>query len=323
MRYISFLAIVLFLFACQNKELAPDTTTNEPSFSIQSAENPELNYEHLQLYPINASSPFIEQQSKLSNWKSLDEAIENKRFRITEKKPFGRFNDNGAVNQLTIQNKSDETIFIMSGDVMQGGKQDRMIAQDLIVPPNTIMDVPVFCVEKGRWTPEMDENNKEIFAFKGYYNVASNDLRRTMKNTNNQEAVWKKVGEITSAQNANTSTGTYTGLEGADDFTHSREQYLRFFEDKFERTENVVGIVAVSGGKVLGVDIFGHPNLFKSKYESLLHSYITEAITNGNEVRTSSERLEKLQTKIANVDKLTDKKAVFKHKKQLVHFADL
>lgn len=323
MRYISLFIVGLLVLACQSKELASDTTNSPSSFSIQTAENPDLQYENLRLYPIHATDEFIETQQPLADWKSLDEAIENKRFRITEKKPFGRFNDNGAVNELTVQNKSDEHIFIMSGDVMQGGKQDRMIAQDLVVPPNTITDVAVFCVEKGRWTAEKDENDKAIYAFKGYYNVASNDLRRTMKETNNQQAVWDKVGEITSEQAVETETGTYTALEVSDDFTHLRENYLRFFKDKFERTDKVVGIAAVSGTQVLGMDIFGHPNLFKSKYESLLHAYITEAINEGGAVTIRTEKIEALQAKAAAATQEKDKNILFKHQNYLVHFADL
>ena len=108
---------------------------------------------------------------------------------LQRKKPYGRFEDSGAVNSLTVQNKSQDTVFIMSGDVVQGGRQDRVIAMDMVVPPRTITDIPVFCVEQNRWSymendqmidDHQAQQNKKIYAFTGYYNVASNDLRKTV-----------------------------------------------------------------------------------------------------------------------------------------------
>lgn len=323
MRYLNFFLISLIFFACQNKDNAPVTTSEVANFSIQTTENADLNHENLRLYPIHASADFIAAQSSLAELKSLEEAIENNRFRISEKKPFGRFEDAGAVNSLTTQNKSDETIFIMSGDILQGGNQDRMIAHDLIVAPNTITDVAVFCVEQGRWNPKKDTNKKEVYAFKGYYNVASNDLRRTMKNTNNQQAVWDKVSEITTAQDAESETGAYTMLESSSKFTDVRETYLNFFKHKFSNAPTAIGMVAVSGSKILGVDIFGHPNIFQSKYESLLHSYITEAVNEGSPANMDKQGIEKLEKKLTKAAFQANEENAFKYQDKLVHFTEL
>ena len=39
----------------------------------------------------------------------------------------------------------------MAGEVVKGGKQDRVIAQDVVLAPGETIDLNAFCVEKNRW----------------------------------------------------------------------------------------------------------------------------------------------------------------------------
>ena len=45
-------------------------------------------------------------------------------------------------------------MFLLAGEVILGGKQDRIIGQNTIIAANTTQSVPVFCVEHGRWTEQ-------------------------------------------------------------------------------------------------------------------------------------------------------------------------
>ena len=330
MRYLFILTVLVMMTACQQEQATNQNNPDPADFSVNTAENPELQLEKLRIYPIVAGAAYLAGAETGANFKNLQEAMLNERFRITEKKPYGRFNDAGAVNNLTIQNKSQDTVFIMSGDVVTGGKQDRVIAMDLVVPPRTITDIPVFCVEQGRWDLREDndrasENDKKIFAFTGYYNVASNDLRRTVKTTQDQGAVWEKVGELTATHNAANPTHAYSGLEKSDEFTRERDRYLQFFTGKFAENKEVIGMIAVSGEEILGADIFAHPNLFNKQYEVLLHSYITEAITDGKEVSMTSDELDAYTQKLkTNYQKdEASPESGYKYQNVMIHFADL
>lgn len=304
------LAILLACAACKQQPSDSLQTGASPELELQAEASPELEFEHLRLYPILAGETYINRHAAAAAYQSLREAIGNHRFRITEKKPFGRFDDLGAVNTLTVQNKSEETAFLMAGDVVQGGKQDRVIAQDMVVPPRTIADIPVFCVEPHRWQaqpeegpaaendPRTAEQNKRIYAFTGYYNVAANGIRRSATLSKNQQEVWDRVGQVTALHKAESSTGAYAALEGSGPFTQARSRYLSFFEDKFDGTENVVGIVAVTGDEFIGADIFAHPELFKKQYKALIHSYITDAITHGEKVRVESAEVKRYEQQL-------------------------
>ena len=290
----------------------------------------------MRIYPIVASSEHIAEHAELANLKNLKEAMDIKGFRIMEKKPYGRRTDIGAVNSLTVQNKSTDDIYLMTGDVVKGGNQDRVLAQDMILPPRTLRDINVFCVEQGRWQYQGDGNEelneaekkaKRVYAFSGYYNVVSNDIRKTVKHQKNQNEVWKAVGELTATNKASTATGTYAALENSKDYTNERDRYIDYFTDKFDRTTNVIGMVVVSGKEVLGADIFNHPELFKKQYKVLLHAYVTDAITNGKEVAISDHRMETYAKKLKrNYTKdLGEKEAdvKFVHNGKIVHFSNL
>ncbi len=328
------LAVLFFLSACRHEHGNARKEGNPVGLEINTRPNPELDFENLRLYPVVAEAAFIERHAAAANYKNLKEAIHNHRFRITEKKPFGRFEDMGAVHTLTVQNKSEDTVFLMAGDVVQGGKQDRVIAQDRVIPPRTITDIAVFCVEPHRWQAQgevdtdgsrQQEQNKHIYAFTGYYNVAAKDIRRSATHSKNQQEVWDKVGELTAIHNAETATGTYAALEQSETFTKNRARYLQFFEDKFDDTENVVGVLAVTGGQVIGTDIFAHPALFKKQYKALIHSYITDAMSIGEPVRMEGEEVEQYGEKLWQKFQAEEgfKASRFEFQGLMVHFADL
>jgi hypothetical protein len=83
---------------------------------------------------------------------TLQEAMAQKKVVVHE---------TGQVNELAVENVSaDADVYIQSGDIVKGGRQDRMISQDFIVPARS-GKVPIasFCVEQGRWSRRGTESH--------------------------------------------------------------------------------------------------------------------------------------------------------------------
>jgi len=295
LKYFFFISLAAF-GACQSEKKDQAQNASQSALQVDRSDNPEWRYENLRLLPIVADAAFVAGQSAADQYLGLKDAMAMPKFRIVERKPFGRFDDSGAVNNLTVENRTGHPVFLMSGDIVKGGNQDRIIAEDMVVPAVAIANVPVFCVEAGRWQYREEDADdaaaKKVYAFKGYYNVAAGELRRTVKETQNQSAVWAKVGDITSANDASNGTSAYTGLEGSEAFVEARERYLSFFEGKFEGMENVVGVVAVNGDHIIASDVFGHPTLFQRQFPALLHSYVTDALTHENTGKLEDKKLD-------------------------------
>lgn len=61
--------------------------------------------------------------------------------------------ETGNVNRLQIENRSGEEVFVQSGDLVKGGKQDRVLIMSMMLPPHSgKLSIEAFCVEQGRWS---------------------------------------------------------------------------------------------------------------------------------------------------------------------------
>lgn len=267
----------------QNDETTADPSRFETRFS----------YDRLRLYPIIANETYREANKDIGRFTLLKDAIEHRKIQITETGTQDNLNVSnggevsGTVNTLHAKNISADTIFIMAGEVVKGGKQDRVIAQDIVLAPGQDVDLGAFCVEKQRWTTK-DNNGGQ---FTGYYNVSSMDIRKTIVTEKDQQQVWNKVDEHTRANGAESGTKAYTNLENSEEYLKQVEKYTEHFKSAFQDDPRVIGVIAVSGDKVIGCDLFATHDLFISTFPNLLHSYVGYAVTKGSKVSIGNEEV--------------------------------
>lgn len=116
---------------------------------------------------------------------TLQEAMAQKKVRVIE---------TGDVNQLAIQNISNQEVFVQSGDIVKGGQQDRVLAMDLIVPARSgRIPIDSFCVEQGRW---QQRGTEMVSAFSSSDQMLNHkDLKIAAKGKKSQGEVWAKVSE--------------------------------------------------------------------------------------------------------------------------------
>jgi hypothetical protein len=194
-----------------------------------------------------------------------------------------------SVNTLYIENISKDTIFIMAGEIVQGGKQDRVIAQDVLLPPASgKVNLSVFCVEQGRWT----YGDKADKSFNQYYGLPNMQLRNTVEKANSQSKVWQEVARSNEKNKVNPTTGAYTAQLNSEEYKKQFGDYQSFFTEKFKNDTRIIGVIVVTGERVVGCDMFASTDLFQTQFNSLLSSYINEAITDGAAVNIKSEMVE-------------------------------
>jgi hypothetical protein len=116
---------------------------------------------------------------------TLQEAMRQKKVIVRE---------TGEVNELTIQNRSNQEVFVQAGDIVKGGQQDRVLALDLIVPARSgRIPIEAFCVEQGRWSRR---GNEAVAAFSASNNaLASKELKIAAKAKGSQNEVWENVSK--------------------------------------------------------------------------------------------------------------------------------
>ena len=106
------------------------------------------------------------------------------------------------VNNLTLTNKADQPLFLLAGEVIIGGKQDRIIGKNTIVAGEEDADVPVFCVEHGRWdNTTQGVHDREC--------ARARPPARQARTSTRQSDVWKEVAAKNELRKTKTSTDTY------------------------------------------------------------------------------------------------------------------
>jgi hypothetical protein len=287
--------ILLAVLLCITASVSAQYSKNNLKLESATTES-KYKFKNLQLYPIRANDVFVTQHKHTGKFITLKEALAKKKVAITE-------SSEEEVNNLFIENVSTDTVIVLSGEVVQGGKQDRMIAQEFVLYPKSgKKDVSVFCVEHGRWQPKSDG-----MAFNQYYDISSNEVRKAATVKKDQSEVWNKVAETTSKNNAQTSTGTLTALKNSGELKGELQKYTDFFNGVITNEASVIGVVAVSGDKVLGCDMFATHELLNKYYANLISSYATEAITNGKTVTVPRQKVDEYLQKIIDDESKQDK----------------
>jgi hypothetical protein len=197
----------------------------------------------------------------------LDEAMAAKQVKIQEIA-------DGNVNGLTFVNRAAHPVFVMAGEVIIGGKQDRIIGRNTVIPARTTQEVPVFCVEHGRW----DGKTKEFTTAKA---LAHGRLRGQASYAAQQD-VWNEVSAKNKVRKTETASGTYRQVaqQQSDGTLSTMERQVDAALAKLPATDRarMVGYAVALNGAVATVDLFGSPALFKKLETKLVRSYLTEAV---------------------------------------------
>jgi hypothetical protein len=93
------------------------------------------------------------------------------------------------VNRLVLVNNSKHPLILLGGEVVTGGKQDRVVGKDRIVPAESDpVDLSVFCVEHGRWTETSTKFDTHASV------MLQPSVRMKAMADQDQQKVWDEVG---------------------------------------------------------------------------------------------------------------------------------
>jgi hypothetical protein len=195
--------------------------------------------------------------------------------------------ETGNVNQLAATNHSNKAfIFIQSGDIVKGGRQDRTLSQDIILAPNS-KKVPLdsFCVEQGRWRKRGTEKSDRFSSStKG---LSSKELKLAAKKAKSQGAVWKAVEEEQeklgrsigkSVRSDASSTSLQLTLEDKD-VEGKKQQYLEVLLPVCRDKNDVIGFAFAINGRFNTADIYGDPALFQKLWPKLIEAAAYESLS--------------------------------------------
>ena len=238
--------------------------------------------------------------------------------------------DSAEVNRLVLVNNSKRPLLLLAGEIVAGGKQDRVIGKDRIVPAESDpVDLSVFCVEPGRWVATSDRFGASGTTYGGGIGggsgaapgtlMAQPSVRAKAMGDKDQNQVWAEVRRQQSsmaveveaaAPRASTeeirSTSSYAHVMENKDVKERVDEIARPIEQNYQslikqlRDRKAVGVVVAVNGRIIWSDIFAGTELLEKYWPKLVRSYASEAVV--TRAKGGEASLAQAEAFLANMD---------------------
>jgi hypothetical protein len=275
---------------------------------------------NLTVFPVVASKSY-----HTAEFLTLDEGLRSGDVVVTEygnvrglirRHPISGVQRGGAqVNRLVLINNSKRPLLLLAGEIVTGGKQDRVIGKDRIVPAESDpVDLSVFCVEPGRWvaTSEQFGTSGAMYGSKSYGDKATSmtimaqpSVRAKAMGEKDQNQVWAEVQKQREAvmvavppSTAPTIAGTssYARVMENEDVKGRVDAVAKPIEQNYQslikqlRDRNAVGVVVALNGRIIWADVFASTDLLEKYWPKLVRSYASEAVVTRAKGGEASEK---------------------------------
>ena len=250
-----------------------------------------ISHGNLTIFPVVSSNTH-----DTSEFITLDEGIRSGEVTVTEagrlggliRGPHPRISVSGPqVNDLVLVNNSKHPLILLAGEIVTGGKQDRVVGKDRVIPAESDpVDLGVFCVEPGRWTGVSDQ----FSTMKSQ--MAQPSVRGKAMVAQDQRQVWDSVGAANQAVYGGVIGGPATAAPSSYAKTFENEKVQKAIAEKAApveqsysslmkqlRDQHAVGVVVAVGGQLIWADLFASTPLLEKYWPKLVRSYAAEAMT--------------------------------------------
>ena len=236
---------------------------------------------------------------------TLQEALAKGSVRVIE---------TGEVNELKVENTGEDDVFIQSGDIVKGGKQDRVLTMSFVLPPKSgEVGLAAFCVEHGRWSAR---GREDVMAFASAAEaMPSREAKLAMRaprgapaetatagdsgsseTYTRQQKVWASVastqeklsGSLDTLMAAPASaTSLQLSLEN-EKLQKARAAYTAALQAAGAGKEDIVGYVFAINGRIVSADVYPSNGLFAKMWSKQLGAGVTEAIGEAGGTRAAA-----------------------------------
>ena len=248
-----------------------------------------VTYENVTVWPIIYGG---EEQQQQVDYATLGEAMQNGWIEIVE------MPDGERVSSVTLKYTGTKPLILLAGDLLLGGKQDRVVAEDTVVEPRSTAVVKVYCVERGRWTgstmsfgyagTQVPTNVKEQAIIAGQSEVwgqtsgfnalaATDGLRRGARTGGGGGGA-----AFAGVRPGGGGTTVDAGLkvESVVEFTKSGKAELSSVLDS---ESSVVGMIFVINGEIRLMELFGKPSQLAASFDPILGGVLALAAVTESE----------------------------------------
>jgi hypothetical protein len=199
----------------------------------------------------------------------LEEGLEAGTARVAELESGAR------VGQVEVTYSGPGLLLLVDGEELVGAKQDRVVNTSFVVPNGPPAIIPVSCVEQGRWRYKsaVFKSSGRILSSKARYRKMARVYRSVAVGGSydaDQSAVWTDVDEYINRSGVHSSTMAFS------DAAEARSPDLEQRLEKLEPLPDQRGLAAVHGGRVVALDLFSSPALYRRAWRKVARGLLLE-----------------------------------------------
>ena len=276
-----------------------------------------IRHGNLTVFPVVAAKSY-----PTGEFLTLDEGLRSGEVVVTEagsvqglirRNPSPAIRHDGAqVNRLVLVNNSRRPLLLLAGEIVSGGRQDRVIGKDRIVPPESDpVDLSVFCVEPGRWVATSEHFGASEAVYGANYGgpingkaappmaiMAQPSVRAKAMGDKDQNEVWAEVrkqraeasetvavaGAAPAVADEISRTTSYAKVNENAEVRKQVDAVAKPIEANYQslihqlRDRNAVGVVVAVNGRIIWADVFASTDLLEKYWPKLVRSYASEAV---------------------------------------------
>ena len=308
---LAVLVMVAGVVVVDQREARAGEVTPPPGYKVLEP----IRHGNLTVFPVVAAKSY-----PTSEFLTLDEGLRSGDVVVTEagnvqglirRHPMPAVRNDGAqVNRLVLVNNSKRPLLLLAGEIVAGGKQDRVIGKDRIVPAESDpVDLSVFCVEPGRWVAASEHFGASEAMYGSAFGGSTKHAQPTMAMMaqpsvrakamvdKDQNQVWAEVRkqqqametvEVTAAApevaTEISRTSSYAKVNENEEVKRQVDAVAKPIEQNYQslirqlRDRNAVGVVVAVNGRIIWADVFASTDLLEKYWPKLVRSYASEAV---------------------------------------------
>jgi hypothetical protein len=204
--------------------------------------------------------------------------------------------DPPEVPLLSVTNLADVPILLVEGEMLIGGDQDRTMNVTVLCPPRSLIDVPVSCVEAGRWGSRRAMSASNRHAPGSLRAAKTSNLEPRMGDApsrrSDQHRVWDEVERQSIAHGVDSETSALQDVQ--------REVADRMADelDRIEPVPGQIGVVCTIGDEIVGVDLFDKPTTLETYLRGIIAGHALDAPASS----VNSDPVQAVERFLAQVD---------------------
>jgi hypothetical protein len=183
------------------------------------------------------------------------------------------------VPTIVVHNASGKWVLVPAGTVVTGGRQNRTLNVSVLAPANSELEVPVSCVEAGRWSGGGEFGLSGMFASRRVRRVMQRTVAENLRQGHrgaNQGQVWDAVRSELTRLSVHSDTSNFSDIESA---LRSDDRVAATVDELVAKgpLPGQVGVVVCHGSRVVSADLFATPDMLACHWDALVRSVMLEA----------------------------------------------